>query len=460
MKRTLAWGVAVLVLGMFPVFGEEEIPREVRAKLDREATFTFVETPLSRALDSIQGATGLTIVLDPESGLEDFRVTLRTDGMKAGEVLEWIQRLSGLQSEIRGQVYFLSTPSRLIREHLVSRAYDVRDLLVQITDHKAPQVSLAAGGEGMQFEELGQLDVEPYTIEDVIEYMKRIDPRSWDYEEVTLEPTPQGLIFVRHTEEVHAQIAALLEGFRRQTREMIALDARFIAVDNGLLREIVGEAAEGPAFILEGDALGRIEEALRNGERAHILDSGRTICFNTQRTSLLSTRIRSYVRDVTVVTGVETIGADPEVGYAHDGMVVDIRPTLNTGGRYIIMETRATLARHGGFRGGGAQDRESGAGRPGGQAKQGPQVGEVPTESLGFYVSLPSNSADMSVDNITGILRVGGLDHPEMNLYAVRTTYRAPAGKVVVFSATSDIAGPKDRMQVLLLLRATPVTLE
>lgn len=44
-----------------------------------------------------------------------------------------------------------------------------------------------------------------------------------------------------------------------------------------------------------------------------------------QRSVLLVATQRAYVRDFTIVTGVETIGADPEIGYVQAGAVTDVK---------------------------------------------------------------------------------------------------------------------------------------
>ncbi len=103
-------------------------------------------------------------------------------------------------------------------------------------------------------------------------------------------------------------------------------------VRDAALAALVGRAS--PRIVLQsvrmgGDETRRALEALgRTRDRPATAAVIREVLLRVgsgQRSVMLSATQQAYVRDFTIVTGVETIGADPEIGYAQGGLVQDVK---------------------------------------------------------------------------------------------------------------------------------------
>jgi hypothetical protein len=404
----------------------------LRRKLEeRVPVLQFLNTPFETVRSVLQSRFGVTIFVDPEFNTPELRehpVDLpQVENKKLGNILNWIVSQLPPQGELlwalKDEAIYISNAEG-VQGRSVVRSYDVRDLIMQLTDHKAPAISLASGGEGMVFEELEQLDVEPFTVDDLIDLItKNVQPTSWESaEDVSIEPTPQGMIVARNSPEVHREIEQLLSSFRDQRQLQVSIQSRFINLTDDLLDDIdimyrglssrsvsydgtntftsgivnpVGKTADlrfltpvvfdPQAAVATGSVTPGMTPLLQpnpflldlRGTKAnaataagtvmqmnllsdwqvsailrtmHMTQRGSTLfmphltCFNTQRASLMVVNQRAYVRDFTIVTGVETIGADPEIGYVQTGTVFDVRPTVSADRKFITMEMRPSVA--------------------------------------------------------------------------------------------------------------------
>ncbi|MBI4229803.1 MAG: hypothetical protein HY608_03105 [Planctomycetes bacterium] len=405
---------------------KEHLRRELQARVPR---IGFPNTSFETVRSILQARFGITIFVDPKFNTQELReypVDLpECENKKLEHILQWIveQLPPGeLRYGLKDEAIYISDEEG-IQGNSVTRSYDVRDLILQMTDHKAPQISLATGGEGMQFEEMEQLDVEPFTVDDLIEIIqKNVQPKSWETSDVAIEPTPQGMIVVRNSPEVHREVEELLASFRDQRQLQVAIQSRFITVVDDLLDDIdvmyrglgsrpiaydgtsaftsgivnelggstdfrfltpavfdpqvpvaTGSTAPGMTPLLQPNpflldlrgtkapaatAAGAIVQmnllndwqvsailrTMHMTQRGTTLFSPHLTCFNTQRASLMVVVQQAYVRDFTIVTGVNTIGADPEIGYVQHGMVFDVRPTVSADRKFITLEMRPSVA--------------------------------------------------------------------------------------------------------------------
>ncbi len=408
---------------------EEPWKEHLRRKLqERVPRIGFPNTAFEQVRSILQARFGVTIFVDPNFNTQDLKeypVDLpECENKKLENILQWIvdqlPPVGQLRYGLKDETIYISDEEG-VQGHSITRSYDVRDLILQLTDHHAPQISLASGGEGMQFEEKEQLDVEPFTVDDLIEIIKNnVQPKLWDIAEVAIEPTPQGMIIVRNSPEVHREIEELLSDFRDQRQLQVAIQSRFITVLDDLLDDIdvmyrglgsrpvtlgantftsgitnpggstdfrfltpsvfdpqaptaAGSISPGNTPLLQPNpflldlrstkgnaatAAGAIAQLnLLNDWQVsailrtmHMTQQGTTLfsphltCFNTQRASLMVVVQQAYVRDFTIVTGVETIGADPEIGYVQHGMVFDVRPTVSADRKFLTLEMRPSVA--------------------------------------------------------------------------------------------------------------------
>ena len=88
----------------------------ILARMVRNVSFEFVDTPVGEALAFLQALTHVNIVVDP-APLRD-RARRRTIGLKVADMelrhaLSWILRLSGRSYTLRNRAVFVSTPERI-----------------------------------------------------------------------------------------------------------------------------------------------------------------------------------------------------------------------------------------------------------------------------------------------------------------------------------------------------------
>ena len=110
--------------------------QSLSSKLERKVSFSFVDKPLTEALDFIRTECNVNLVIDPalyEDGSTHSPITLRVVDMKAENALGWIVRLSNLQVMLRDEALFVTKPQALDSftdpvSSVELRMYYVRDL--------------------------------------------------------------------------------------------------------------------------------------------------------------------------------------------------------------------------------------------------------------------------------------------------------------------------------------------
>jgi len=83
---------------------------ELRQKLQRKVSFSFVDKPVEEALAFLNTHTKANIIFDPQALPEDGQITvnLRVHDMAGEMALEWILRLADLKYEFRNQALFVT----------------------------------------------------------------------------------------------------------------------------------------------------------------------------------------------------------------------------------------------------------------------------------------------------------------------------------------------------------------
>jgi len=177
---------------------------------------------------------------------------------------------SELTYVIEGGVLTISTKADLAKNP-ITRAYDVRDLLVPVPDFEGPRIELrqasqassnvggvggggGGGGTGIFGDTTtgagGQQRANEMTKEKLLENLKSlikrsIDPETWADDTAAPSATTMGSIrefngalVVRQTPNNHQALAELIEKLREAKTIQILIEARFIQVDTGFLNSV------------------------------------------------------------------------------------------------------------------------------------------------------------------------------------------------------------------------------
>ncbi|MBN2490616.1 MAG: hypothetical protein JXQ29_07195 [Planctomycetes bacterium] len=120
--------------------------------------------------------------------------------------------------------------------------YPVQDLVNPIKDFPGIEINLNPSGaeamdEGFGAEPTATQSFEPDRLVDLIK--GNIAKPTWDEDPAAYSATHrQGILIVKHTQEVHRQIQQALDGLRKSANVMVALEARFLLVEDNFLEDI------------------------------------------------------------------------------------------------------------------------------------------------------------------------------------------------------------------------------
>lgn len=211
------------------------------------------ETSLETVIDQLRTFTNIPYIVTPDAisavdaeGIE-FNLSM-THELSVEHALNIITDAAGpevIYSFRHGVVYITSISNAY--NNLVLRPHDIRDLTAMIVDQAAPQIdkiqlpdsSFSMDEEAPQF---GGVVGDPVPIMDpdniATLVQQSIATGTWDSIDGVSIQAQNGQLFVRHTPEVHREIEAFLEGFRRYTSSMVNIEAKFLTITKDYLQEI------------------------------------------------------------------------------------------------------------------------------------------------------------------------------------------------------------------------------
>ena len=119
--------------------------------------------------------------------------------------------------------------------------YNVKDLVNPVKDFPGIEINLnpsgAEAGEEMESEEGTNQNFDPDRLVDLIK--GNIAKATWEEDPAAYSARIQkGILIVKQTAAVHQQIQTLLKGLRRSSSVMVALEARFLLVEDNFLEDI------------------------------------------------------------------------------------------------------------------------------------------------------------------------------------------------------------------------------
>lgn len=301
-----------------------------------------------------------------------------------------------------------------VKEKRELRLIDVSGIVGSIPDFAGPDPDWNEGGGGAQvgmiFEDAGYPQGLVVGVESLVEILQRnIAPDSWQDEKNSIEVVGNFLA-IQHTPEVLNQIQEYLTKMESQTWRMITVEARFLAIDDATLKELGGGLGGKEATLLTPERTERLLAATRSGEHARLIAYGEVTGYNRQQVTVSRLRSTAYVMDYDVQIAQQSSVADPIIGHAMEGVVLNTRPVLAGDNKHIIVELAPTLAQL-----------------------------EHPIPSL-------QTKAD----------RIGALQLPTVDLQRVRTTLLVPDGGTALMGlSTRPVGEATGRRHVVLLVKAT-----
>lgn len=221
--------IAVLVAAGAAAAQQDEIdPRksEVLNKLNSmRISVDFRETSLDDAINYFREYTGLNMVIDAEVHTrltpEQLKVNLTVKDLLVKSALKLLLTTKDLTMSYREGVLII-LPKDKVNAAVVTRMYDVRDLLLRIQDFPGPKVDLVppagAGGSpisGADFT-LGEEPKSVLTEDFISEIVKSCTgDRTWEENPNASITLANGLLIVTQSKKVHGEVADLISRLRQ-----------------------------------------------------------------------------------------------------------------------------------------------------------------------------------------------------------------------------------------------------
>ncbi|MCI0343056.1 MAG: hypothetical protein L0216_18250 [Planctomycetales bacterium] len=189
--------------------------KQAHAKLDTmNVSLDFEDAPLKDVLKYLRQVSGLNIVLDPEVAQEanEQRVTLQVTDVSLRSAFSLVLEFVNLGMRWKNGVFLVAKGEKLKGE-MILRLYDVRDLSMKIQDFPGPRIELksssdAAGDSGVIFADQESASPPP-TTDEIVETIKTMTGGG-AWEGGASVTVIGGLLLVKQTPEVHAEILKLI----------------------------------------------------------------------------------------------------------------------------------------------------------------------------------------------------------------------------------------------------------
>ena len=230
---------------------------------------TWEEANLDTVVGYLRTITGLNFYVTPkviEEKGEEIAVNLNVSDVSVATVLDLITEQYELGWQPRGGVVTILTKDE-VRGAMKLRYFDVRDLAVQIRDYSTEDLNLVPSNFTPP-EPPDLPEPEPiYSPDSLVELIQN----TIGNEETWSESAPvaqNGIIIVRNTPEILAEIEELLSQLRASTGVLVNLEVRFLTAEDNFLRDVGVdirglEAADLPPEINPAGLPGLVMDDLR-----------------------------------------------------------------------------------------------------------------------------------------------------------------------------------------------------
>lgn len=403
---------------------ESEADRVVAEKLRQPIPVQFDGNTFENVVEYLRNVTGINLFVNWKSleaaGIApNTTITLQLSNVPADKALRLILdqvggELVSLGYTIDEGVVTISTRDQ-INQNTVIRTYDIRDLLVQAPNfEEAPEFDLnqitqstqgGGGQSGSLFSDSDEEEEGILTRTELTEQIKTliretVDPENWRQNGGIVSSMNElnGTLIINSTTDNHKQVLSILNQLREQRALQIAVEGRFLLVDQNYLDEVgvdidftwndpggkfgpisvdqessdiaqrqnstLPGSFSGPQFrddpndtdsefrrslTLSGSFLDDLEvnfliRATRADSRSVVLDAPRLTFFNGQRAYVTIARQIAYVSDLDPVVATGSVAFDPEVSVISSGVVLDVEGTISADRRYVTMTVRPSLA--------------------------------------------------------------------------------------------------------------------
>ncbi len=220
----------------------------------------------------------------------------------------------------------------------ILRAYNVADLVLRITDYRAPNLRLRPAGAEVDearplFGAVRDGEVFFAGVDEIVELIgQSVSPGAFEEVGASISASGRQAIVIVARAPVHDEVAAFLARLRDSILRLVTVEVR-------VLRRGAGVAL-APVLTRE-EGLGVLERA-ESGDGLSIVRSVRVTGLNGQRVAVFDGMRRPFVQDYSVAVAESASVADPIVGLVQTGLALTVRP-LARGGQ-VVLDVEAQMA--------------------------------------------------------------------------------------------------------------------
>lgn len=128
---------------------------------------------------------------------------------------------------------------------------------------------------------------------------------------------------------------------------IVDVTTRVLDVEASLLPQLLalGKPVDGAAVWLDEEAAAKLEVLIaKEGKGLNMITAPRLATYDGQRANISILNQIAYVQDYDVEISNDVSIADPIIGTLNEGLVVDLRPHVDEGGKHITLEISVTEA--------------------------------------------------------------------------------------------------------------------
>jgi tetratricopeptide (TPR) repeat protein len=228
-------------------------PSEVDEEINRKLAGTMLPSvdwsgkPLKDALAFVRNTTNVNVyvekAVDEKVPEADRVLSLTFENISAAAALKLAVESLKLKYLVEGGVVKITTPEELAKRKLTN-FYEVRDLTGKIPNHAATEINLNVSGAAPPAAEEDTEENRQIEAERLIEIVRTsVDKASWDDGTGNTVTDKNGTLVIRQTAENHRAIRKLLGDLRKTTGLQVAIESRFISVENNFLRTSASTSA-------------------------------------------------------------------------------------------------------------------------------------------------------------------------------------------------------------------------
>ncbi len=225
-----------------------EVDHDIMARLQGTTlkSVDWQDKPLDEAIKFIRNSTGTNVVVeravDEAVPASDRNLALQFDTINAASALKLAVESLKLTYIVEDGLVKITTPAEL-RKRKVVQFYEVRDLVAKLSSFPGVEINLnpsgsTPGGAAAEEADSGEENraIESDRLIDMIK--QTVDKASWDEDSTNSIIDKNGTLVVRQTPENQRNIRDLLTNLRRTTGLQVAIESRFISVQNNFLQDI------------------------------------------------------------------------------------------------------------------------------------------------------------------------------------------------------------------------------